>query len=249
MTIVNPSENWQSWREAAWGWFYPNWCHLCDSERAIRAHGYVGDRCRGQVKQIVPPFCQCCGLPFEGTMTNAFTCTHCQEAPFDFEFARASVIGGEMVLNALHRYKYHRALWLEPCLSRWLLDAALAPLIGQGWTCIVPVPLHPVREREREFNQATRLARHLGKALGIPVRDGWVIRVIPTPSQTRLNRVERANNMRDAFIAKPSASASGESVIILDDIFTTGATTNAVARVLKQLGAARVCIWTLARAV
>ena len=154
-----------------------------------------------------------------------------------------------MVLNALHRYKYHRSLWLEPCLARWLLDTALPALKGQGWTGIVPVPLHPVREREREFNQATRLAGHLGRALSIPVRDRWVIRAMPTPSQTRLNRVERKENMRDAFKAKPNASAAGESTIILDDIFTTGATTNAVARVLNKLGASRICVWTLARAI
>lgn len=247
--MIHRSTKWLAWWEAGWGWFYPNWCHLCDSERATRNHGYVCDRCRGQVRGIVPPFCQCCGLPFEGTFTDAFTCANCKDSAFEFEFARASVVGGNVVLNALHQYKYNRSLWIEPCLSRWLIDHAVPVLSKQGWTCIVPVPLHPVREREREFNQATRLARHLGTALGIPVKTRLIVRSMPTPSQTKLNRVERAANMRSAFMPKPNATASGESVIVLDDIFTTGATTNAVARVLKQLGAARICIWTLARAV
>ncbi len=237
------------WREAGWGWLYPNWCHLCDAERAGAEHGYVGEHCRAGVNYVEPPYCQKCGLPFQGALSTPFECSNCREESFDFEFARGSVIAGETVRQALHQYKYHRALWIEPCLSHWLVSAASPVLANQGWTGIVPVPLHPVRHREREFNQATRLARCLGTALGLPVWEDWIIRREPTPSQTRLNRRERAVNVRGAFAATRNASATNQSVIIVDDILTTGATTHAVAQVLMKLGAGRVCVWTLARAV
>ena len=240
---------WKVWREAGWGWLYPNWCHLCDEERAQADNGYIGDRCRSRVKFVEPPFCQRCGLPFQGALSTPFECDNCRGESFGFEFARASVIANETVRLALHQYKYHRALWMEPCLNQWLISCAVPALAHQGWTSIVPVPLHPVRYREREFNQATRLARCLGTALGIPVRDDWMVRTTPTPTQTRLNRRERAVNVRGAFGAVKNASAKNQSVIIVDDILTTGATTNAVADVIQRLGANRICVWTLARAI
>jgi ComF family protein len=159
------------------------------------------------------------------------------------------VIANETVRLALHQYKYHRALWMEPCLTQWLVSGAVPALTNQGWTCIVPVPLHSVRYREREFNQASRLAHRLGAALGIPVQENWIVRTAPTPTQTRLNRRERAVNVQGAFGAVKNASARNQSVIIVDDILTTGATTNAVAQVVRELGADRICVWTLARAV
>lgn len=240
---------WSSWREAILGWIYPNWCHLCDAEPADATVGFVGENCRAEVKAVVAPFCRRCGLPFDGAILSEFECTDCREAAFDFEFARASVVAGRTVREALHHYKYHRALWIEPCLTRWLLDQALPVLRDQGWTSLVPVPLHPVRQREREFNQASRLARILGNALSLPVQERWVVRQHPTQSQTRLNRSARAANVRNAFSAVPNASAQDESVIVIDDILTTGATTQAVSRILRGIGARRVCVWTLARAV
>jgi len=246
MTVMAP---WKIWREASWGWFYPNWCHLCDAERAAAENGYVGDRCRSRVRFIEPPYCQRCGLPFQGALSTPFECENCRGESFEFEFARASVIANETVRLALHQYKYHRALWMEPCLTQWLVSGAVPALTNQGWTCIVPVPLHSVRYREREFNQASRLAHRLGAALGIPVQENWIVRTAPTPTQTRLNRRERAVNVQGAFGAVKNASARNQSVIIVDDILTTGATTNAVAQVVRELGADRICVWTLARAV
>lgn len=242
-------KSWIAWRDAALGWVYPNWCQICDQERAVPSMGFVGDQCLDTVRTLKPPFCDRCGQPFDGSLTSVFECANCRDETLHFESARAAVIAGNCVREALHHYKYHRALWLEPLLFRWLVDAARPNLQGSGWTGLVPVPLHPVREREREFNQATRLARGLGVSLGIPVRDRWVIRAHHTPTQTRLNRSQRAENVRHAFVPGKVSSLAGECLIVVDDILTTGATTNAVAAVLRRLGASRVCVWTLARAI
>ena len=113
----------------------------------------------------------------------------------------------------------------------------------------MPVPLHPLKEREREFNQAEILARHLGEAIGIPLNAKLLRRVASTLTQTRLTREQRAANMRGAFEVRAGIELNGERVVLVDDVFTTGATTNACARALRTAGAGEVCVWTVARGV
>ena len=114
---------------------------------------------------------------------------------------------------------------------------------------LVPVPLHPTRERHREFNQSERLGRWLSRATGIPMDARLVRRVVPTRTQTRLDREARQENMRNAFAMRKKRRLQGERILLLDDVFTTGATTSACARTLRKGGAARVCVWTVARGI
>jgi ComF family protein len=120
-------------------------------------------------------------------------------------------------------------------------------LRGQNRDLIVPVPLHSLKQREREFNQAGRLAVQLGAAANIRVNSKLLRRVMFTSTQTRLTRPQRAANMRGAFAMRNGAMLDGERVILVDDVFTTGATTSACAQVLLAAGAADVCVWTVAR--
>ena len=118
-------------------------------------------RCWSHVRFIKPPFCERCGLPFDGDLTTPFECTNCREMELHFSSARSAVVARGPVLEIIHRYKYQRALWFEPFLADLLLREAVPALRGQDWDLIVPVPLHPLKQREREFNQAERLAVHL----------------------------------------------------------------------------------------
>jgi ComF family protein len=106
-----------------------------------------------------------------------------------------------------------------------------------------------LREREREFNQAEHLARALATALRLPLMAGEVRRVEATRTQTKLTRGERDDNMRRAFAlaAGGAAMLRGKRVILVDDVLTTGSTTSACARVMREAGARDVCVWTLAR--
>jgi ComF family protein len=149
----------------------------------------------------------------------------------------------------IHRYKYQRALWFEPFLAELLIQAARPALRGQNRDVIVPVPLHPAKQRQREFNQAERLARRLGAATQIPVNRRLLRRVVPTRTQTLLSRPERLANVRNAFAMRDGQRLNGERIVLLDDVFTTGATTSACAKVLMAAGAGEVCVWTLARGV
>ncbi len=249
------------WVEAVLGLLYPGVCHLCRDEPAGPADGYVGAECRARVHAVRAPFCQRCGLPYPGEISHTFSCANCAEVELHFETARAAAIADGPVLEAVHRYKYSDARWFHPFLAGLLCEAALPELRDAGWSMVVPVPLHAVKRRERGFNQAEALARPLARALGIPVRTELVHRVAPTHTQTTLSREQRAENVSRAFRAgsgrrrpfpwSPHESPprlDGASVIVVDDVLTTGATANAVARELRRMGAQRVCVWSTARA-
>jgi ComF family protein len=237
----------KKWTEAGLSFLYPEACQLCDEASATPAEGYVCAGCWQQVRFIKPPLCERCGLPFEGAITENFSCANCQEMELHFTRARSAVVARGVVLEVIHRYKYSRALWFESFLGDLLARAAAPELAGGKWDALVPVPLHFLREREREFNQAGRLARRLSAVTGIPVRADLLRRTEPTRTQTLLTRAERAANMKNAFSLRGDVSLAGQRFVLLDDVLTTGATTSACARALNEAGAAEVCVWTVAR--
>lgn len=240
----------KSWLDAALGFFYPNVCQLCGVVKATAGEGYVCASCWSQpggIHFIQPPFCERCGLPYEGDITTTFECSNCREMDLHFSSARAAVAAQGLVLEVIHRYKYQQALWFEPFLADLLARQAVPQINPADWDVIVPIPLHPLKLREREFNQAGRLATLLGRATQISVKKHLVQRVEPTRTQTRLTRTERAENMRGAFLAKATDELTGQRVIIVDDVLTTGATASSCARALREAGAAEVAVWTLAR--
>jgi competence protein ComFC len=237
----------KKWVNAALALCYPEVCQLCGNARATPAEGFVCTGCRAQVRFIDPPFCERCGTPYQGQITTAFECANCRDAALDFSFARSAVIARQGVLDIIHRYKYNRALCFEPFLADLLQSRAVPALATAKWDLIAPVPLHHTRLREREFNQAERLARHLGAATGIPVETRLLRRVLPTQTQTVLGRPERIANVRRAFAMRRGKSLDGQRIVLLDDVFTTGATTSACAKVLKSAGSGEVCVWTVAR--
>src|SRR5262249_55712084 len=147
-----------------------------------------------------------------------------------------------MLLELICRYKYNRQLWLEPFLAGILIAQAMPELIKERWDLIVPVPLYSLKQSEREFNQAERLARRLSNETLIPLQPKLLRRTQPTRTQTRLTRKERIENVRNAFALQPGARLNGERIVLIDDVFTTGATTSACAKTLLDSNASEVCV-------
>jgi ComF family protein len=140
-------------------------------------------------------------------------------------------------------FKYGRRL----AVGRVLGELMAERLAGRALPALVlPVPLHPARERERGFNQATELARPLAAALGLALDAGLCRRVRATPSQSALDRRTRARNLRGAFAL--SRALPADEVAIVDDVVTTGATAAALAATLRRAGVRRIEIWSAARA-
>ncbi|HUA64853.1 MAG TPA: ComF family protein [Alphaproteobacteria bacterium] len=229
------------------GFFYPEVCALCKEEPATPDDGFVGAQCRRDVRFIRPPFCGRCGLPFPGDLTAPFECSNCRDLKLHFSSARSAAVARTVVLEAIHHFKYSRALWFENFLAGLLIAEASPVLRGQKESFIVPVPLHPLKKREREFNQAAVLATRLARETGIPMNEKILLRVKPTETQTHLKREERAANIRGAFAIRKGVKLNGRRIILVDDVFTTGATTNECARALRTAGAGDVCVWTVAR--
>lgn len=234
--------------ESLLGLVYPPACALCHKQRALPASGHVCDTCRDRVRRISGPICPRCGLPFSGSVTGApGTCADCREFPPPWDRARAAVHAEGLALEAVHRLKYQREPWFATFLSGLLVEAALPDLADRKVQGIIPVPLHPVRRREREFNQAERLALPLARALGVAVVTDRVQRVEPTRNQATLDRRERRLNVRSAFGALGEGRLQGHWVVV-DDVLTTGATAAAVCGVLRRMGATEITVWAVARA-
>jgi competence protein ComFC len=228
------------------GLVYPEVCQLCHDESAEPDDGFVGRRCLTQLKPIEAPFCRRCGQPFEGEISGEFVCTNCREMGLNFEFARGVMRGTPEMLNAIHKFKYQQALWLEPLFRRQFAAGAAEQIRSWRGDCLVPVPLHPVRFRERGFNQAETLCRNLSRDVALPVVTRAVKRIRVTQVQALLSRGERLANMRGAF-APNKLNLNGKRVVLVDDVLTIGATTSDCARACLKAGAAAVCVWTLAR--
>ncbi len=234
-------------REALLSFLYPEVCQLCRVQSARATSGYVCDDCRSKLSFIEPPFCDRCGLPYAGEIQTAFECSNCQPLKLEFRYARSIVAAKGVGLELIHRYKYHRALWFDPLFAELLAAHARPQIPSSDWDVIVPVPLHPLKQREREFNQAERLADHLSLATGLPVDRQCIKRVAITRTQTTLSRAERATNVHHVFEVAGTLPSTRRRVILIDDVLTTGATLSECAGALRRAGAEDVCAWTLAR--
>jgi ComF family protein len=241
ITVLRP------WVDAAFNFIFPPICQICEQERAGAAEGFVCEACRRRVRWVAPPFCERCGLPFEGEITETFECSNCHDLDLYFRFARSAIVADSLVLDIIHRYKYSRNLWFETFLANALIEKAAPQLMAGEWDWIVPVPLHHSKKREREFNQTERLGSCLANATGIPMNARLVQRVKATETQTTLGKRERAANMAAAFAVREGLRLDGKKIVIIDDVLTTGATTSACARALRMAGAEDVGVWTVAR--
>jgi ComF family protein len=198
------------------------------------------------LRRVEAPMCVRCGEPFSAAADAVIRCSNCAGRRWWLEQARAAYRAEGGVRECIHEFKYHRQFHHLRLLAGWLEEGFDRFYAAEAWDGLVPVPLHPARRAERGFNQAEELARQLSRASGIPVCRG-LKRVRRTETQTRLRRSERIRNQEQAFALKRGFDAAGRRLLIVDDVFTTGATVNACARILAQAGAARVCALTVAR--
>ena len=226
--------------------FYPATCAVCAAD--VEFHEYLCENCRSRAPRIKPPFCAKCSEPFSGAITQTFTCANCAHRILHFDSAVAAYRSRGMVRKLVHEFKYGRHRHLRHPLAAWLAEAMNDPrLAGRRFDLIVPVPLHPARQRERGFNQAELLAELLGNRTAIPLRP-ILERIRYTKTQTAYDRAERMENLQDAFRLRKKEDVRGLRLLLIDDVLTTGSTLSECARVLKEGGAISVHAATAARA-
>ncbi len=187
---------------------------------------------------FAPRACVSCGAP----VADAPLCDVCVVSLVDAPEPPPGVLVAHEHGGALARAVYRAKYDGDPTRAS-RLGALLVPLVdgvARPVACVIPVPLHPRRLRERGYNQSTELARPVARALGCPLRADGLLRVRDTPTQTALARAERAANVADAFRANRSVSLAGSHVVIVDDVVTTGATLRAAMAAAQAAGAAAV---------
>lgn len=228
-----------NWLGIIQDWLYPPTCLLCGDPGADGR-----DLCRDCALDLPYNRCCCprCGLPL-GTPCSA-PCGACQRKPPRFDASVTAFRYEEPVRHLIQDLKFHARY---PAAR--VLGSLLADRVGQGEErpqCLIPVPLHSGRYRSRGFNQSIEIAREVSSRIGVPLDLGGCVRVRATRPQTELSAAERQRNLRNAF--KVLGNYRGLHVALLDDVMTTGATMNELARVLRKAGALRIEAWACARA-
>jgi ComF family protein len=203
--------------------------------------------CTADFHCVASPLCPICGQPFSSEVTEDHLCEDClRKRPF-YEAAWAPYRYEGAILKGIHRLKYGSKSFLADALGPLLARFAEKRLDGQEDLLIMPVPLHFKRLQERGFNQSLLLARHVSRALHIDLDFLSLRRVRYTQPQTSLAKRERQQNVRGAFELKDQGAVKGNTVLLVDDVVTTGNTINECARILRKGGAQKVFGLSLAR--
>ena len=216
---------------------YPPLCGGC-TENRIR----WCKECQKSIALIPEPKCEICGLP----QSSAGVCLSCKEDRPAYDLLRSWAVFEGPIRKALHRIKYRQDLGLGDALAAEMLD-----YVNQlGWhiDIVVPVPLGKKRFRERGYNQVGLIAHPLALAKGWNYAPRSLKRARETISQVGLSADKREKNVHDAFVAD-SRKVDGKSVLVIDDVSTTGATLNSCAKALVNGGARKVYALSLARAL
>ncbi|MFQ5586871.1 MAG: double zinc ribbon domain-containing protein [Thermodesulfobacteriota bacterium] len=221
--------------------FFPPSCPICEEGR----NDGICPSCMAGVRLIRSPLCSLCGLPFSSPVSLDHLCGDCMKHRKAFSVARSAGTYEGKLLEAIHLLKYKG----KTAIAR-PLGALLAHVIdGRSYDIITPVPLHRKRLRERGFNQSLLLARGVAKRLKVPVDYLNLKRIRATTPQINLSGNERRVNVRKAFEVGNGVVFSGKRVLLIDDVYTTGATVSECSKALEKAGAREIGVLTLARVV
>jgi len=223
----------------------PPRCLKCGA--TVGEPGALCGACWTSIGFITPPYCACCGYPFELDAGPGALCAACIAMPPPYRRARAALRYDEASRDLIIRFKHGDRTEAAPAFARWLATAGDFADID----LIAPVPLHWRRLLYRRYNQAALLARALRRLVDRPVVPDLLVRRRPTPTQGHLRTAARRRNVAGAFGVQPrrSAGIAGRRVLLIDDVMTSGATIEACCHALHRGGAAAVGVLTLARAI
>ncbi|MBI4004054.1 MAG: ComF family protein [Candidatus Omnitrophica bacterium] len=227
---------------------YPPACLLCRAplpdDRG--AAGILCEACRRRMPRIEAPVCSRCGVGLRGSFDAQLLCSMCRATPLAFDLARSPWWYDGSAQEAIRQFKYARRWRIGRLLALEMAAAARSALPLDDVDAVLPVPLHWLKRRLKGFHPPAYLTHVIASALNKPYLSSALRRVRWTATQTALGWHQRFRNVDRAFAAR-GASVAGRSVLLVDDVLTSGATADACARTLKAAGARRVFLLTAAR--
>lgn len=220
---------------------YPRRCPVCD--KAVKPFGsLICEECEKKIKYVRAPYCQKCGKELKDK--RAFFCHDCAHKEHTYDRGMA-LFTYRSAADSIYRFKYRGRQEYAAYYAQRMARILGERILSCHPDALVPVPIHDSKKRARGYNQAEVLAVELGRLLDIPVETKLIKRVRKTVPMKELSVGERQNNLKKAFKIRQN-DVKLKTTIIIDDIYTTGSTIDAVARVLLQAGAERVYFVTLA---
>jgi ComF family protein len=227
---------------------YPPSCAACNKPLPrIAMDSSVCLSCWSQIKMNRPPFCHACGRQMSRKDFSKNMCGRCARTPMAFDRAYSVCVYDGPIKTLIQAFKYKDKQHLGKVLSKLPIDFIKEYAIPiQYMDYLVPIPLHSVKLREREFNQADILCREIGAAFGKTVLYNNLFRYRATNAQATLEPHQRFLNVRGSFAVTEKESLRGKNIMLIDDVLTTGATASDAARSLKDAGANIVFVLTLA---
>src|SRR4051794_7791362 len=224
----------------------PTLCVSC--REPVDGEGVCAE-CWSKLSFIAQPFCPRLGIPFVYDPGPELLSMEAIANPPAYQRARAAVRYDDVARTLVHALKYHDRTDLAPAMGRWMARAG-EELLAEA-DVLVPVPLHWRRGWSRRYNQSGALARAIERQSGVPVAREGLRRIRPTQQQIGLSRAQRASNVQGAFKVSPEKAheIQGRRVVLVDDVLTSGATTDACARALLRAKAAQVDVLVFARVV
>jgi ComF family protein len=227
-------------------------CRICEKELLSASRVPVCAECLAAIAPLRGTLCARCGRLMLSPVAAVLPEPHCQlcrRGAYDFDLARSFGVYDEAMVRAIVLLKYHAVKPLGEWLAERLAETVAAAPEKLAADVVVPVPLHPLRQRERGYNQAELIARPLARRLGLPLKPYLLARTRPRPEKLKLTRRERWLSVRGAYAMRGTGRIDKVRVLLVDDVFTTGATLDACSRALRGAGAARVVGLTVARVV
>ncbi len=231
---------------------FPAPCRVCGDTLLTASRIPICGDCLDSLRPLSQPICRQCGRPFVSPLAGLVPhpqCRLCRKGTYAFDAARSYGPYELPMVRAILLLKYSSV----PPLGQWFAArlaevAAREPEIFAA-DVVVPVPLHPTRLRERGYNQAELIAQPLAQRLSLPCRSYLLVRTKPRPNKLKLTRHERWETVRGAYAIREGAQVDNLRVLLVDDVFTSGATLDTCARALRRAGAAKILGLTVARVV
>lgn len=223
---------------------YPLECVICNCSISLESDNsqFLCSDCSKRIKFISPPVCEKCGRPFHSTI-----CSKCSRDTLFFDTVRSVALYDGPWKELIYVFKYRRGEYLDRFLAEFIVRVIEKNQFLKRCDFLIPVPLYWLDRRRRGYNQASLLASQIGKLTSIPLLQNVLIKCKKVPSQTKLSMAQRLKNVTGAFTVRNPGTVKDKKILLIDDVFTTGSTANECAKVLKNSGASRVHVVTLAR--